>query len=170
MLAELFEKAERLKPYLESRLDLRDGAHLLLKQHEERERPLSDYAPRLEQIVAGRILLISDTWCSDGAINMGLFLWLSQQNYDLDIRVIGSAGLDQMIMKLLEAEKVKTPLAIVLSEDLSQVKGIFVERPKDIRALENSEDQLKRIKLMRAYRDGLFLWQTLEELLSYLES
>lgn len=169
MLAELFDQAEGIKAYLENRIDLADNAKLLLRQHEERERPLADYAVRLERITGGRILLISDSWCSDAAINMGLFLWLSQQTYDLEIRVLGSAGLDQSIMKLLGTDKVKTPLAIVLTED-SQAKGIFIERPKDIRALENSDDQLKRIKLMRAYREGLFLWQTLEELLSYLES
>lgn len=170
MLAELFEKAEDIKSYLESRLDLTEGAQLILRQHEERERPLSDYGPRLEQIVGGRILLISDAWCSDAAINLGLYLWLSQQSYDLEIRVLGSAGLDQTIMKLLGSDKVKTPLGIVLSEDLTLVKGIFIERPKSIRALENSDDQLKRIKLMRAYREGLFLWETLEEVLCYLES
>lgn len=169
MLAELFNKAESIQFYLENKSDLAESAALVLRHHEEKERPLSDYASRLQQIESGKILLISDSWCSDAAINMGLFLWLSKQSFDIEIRVIGSAGLDQSIMKLLGTDKVKTPLAIVLSSDLSKDKGIFIERPKDIRALENSDDQLKRMKLMRAYREGLFLWQTLEELLTYLE-
>jgi hypothetical protein len=168
MLNDIFDRAEPILNYLKKDADLMGKVVELYDNHQKKEKPLEVYLEQLMAIKHARILVISESWCSDCVIHYALFRWLAEECPQIDVRVIGRDGLECIIMELISIDKAKIPCAVVLNDDGS-AKGIFVERPKDIRALENSDDQMKRISLMRGYREGLFLWQSLEEILDYLE-
>jgi hypothetical protein len=42
--------------------------------------------------------------------------------------------------------------------------GVFIERPNIIRELDQSEDQLRRIVMMRDYRSGKYIQHTAREI------
>ena len=168
MLGEIFDKAQPILSYLKNEPELLEKMIELLDNHQEKEKPLESYLEQLSAIKQGRILVISESWCSDCVIQYALLRWLAEECHQLDIRVIGRDGYERTIMDHIGMEKAKIPFIAVLDEK-GNAKGVFIERPKDIRELETSDDQMKRIGLMRAYREGLYLWQTLEELIDYLE-
>ena len=168
MLNDIFNRAEPILDYLKRDPELMGKVVELYDNHQRKEKPLEVYSEQLNAIKGGRILMISESWCSDCVIHYALFRWLAEECPNIDVRVIGRDGLEQTIMGLIGIEKAKIPCVAVLAPD-GTAKGVFVERPKSIRDLDNSDDQMKRISLMRGYREGLFLWESMEEILDYLE-
>ncbi len=168
MLNDIFNRAEPILDYLKKDPELMGKVVELYDNHQKKEKPLEVYLEQLNAIKHARILMISESWCSDCVIHYALFRWLAEECPNIEVRVIGRDGLEQTIMDLIGIDKAKIPCVAVLAEDGS-AKGVFVERPKSVRDLETSDDQMKRISLMRGYREGLYLWQTMEEVLDYLE-
>lgn len=168
MLGDIFDQAQPILSYLKKDQELLEKVVELYDNHQRKEKPLETYLEQLSAIKHGRILVISESWCSDCVIHYALLRWLAEECPQIDIRVIGRDGYERLIMDQIGIEKAKIPFIAVL-DDKGEAKGILVERPKDIRELETSDDQMKRISLMRAYREGLYLWQSMEEILDYLE-
>lgn len=169
MLKDIFNRAEPILTHLKHEEDILEKIAQIYDNHQKKEKPLEVYLERLSAIHSGRILMISESWCSDCVIQYALMRWLAEESPQLDIRVIARTGLEDVVKKLIGREQAKIPCIVVLDEK-DEAKGVFVERPKSIRDLESTDDQMKRITLMRSYRDGLFLWETLEELIDYLEA
>ncbi len=168
MLNDIFNRAEPILTHLKHENEILEKIAQIYDNHQKKEKPLEVYLERLSAIHSGRILMISESWCSDCVIQYALMRWLAEECPQLDVRVIARTGLEDIVKELVGRDQAKIPCITVLDES-GKAKGVFVERPKSIRALETSDDQMKRIGLMRGYREGLFLWETLEELIDYLE-
>ncbi len=169
MLNDIFNRAEPILNHLKHEDDILENIAQIYDNHQKKEKPLEVYLERLSGVHSGRILMISESWCSDCVIQYAVMRWLAEECPQIDVRVIARTGLEEVVKQQVGRDQAKIPCIIVL-DDKGNSKGTFVERPKSIRELETSDDQMKRISLMRGYREGLFLWETLEELIDYLEA
>lgn len=114
-----------------------------------------------------RILFFGEMWCPDCVINAAALAGIIKQVKILEVRVQPRDGNEEVIMGLGDGSKARIPTIVPL-DDQGKPKGIFVERPKVIRDLEQSEDQLKRIVMMRDYRAGRYVLDTAKEIMEML--
>ncbi len=114
-----------------------------------------------------RILYFGEMWCPDCLINAVALAGMIKEIKAIEVRVQPRDGNEEIIIGLGDGVKAKIP-TIVLLDDNGEAAGVFVERPKRIRDLEQSEDRLKRIVMMKEYRAGLYIEDTVRELMAML--
>jgi thiol-disulfide isomerase/thioredoxin len=111
-----------------------------------------------------RLLFFGDFWCPDCVISTAAVIGLQKAFPDLEVKVLSRDGNEEIIKVLGDGDKAKIPTLVPLSIDFEPL-GIFIERPAAIRALEQTEDQIKRIVMMRDYRAGKFIAEAALELM-----
>jgi len=111
-----------------------------------------------------RILFFGEMWCPDCVINAAALAGIMKQVKVLEVRVQPRDGNEEVIMRLGDGKKARIPTIVPLDDQGNPI-GVFVERPKVIRELERSEDQLKRIVMMRDYRAGRYVLDTAREIM-----
>lgn len=111
-----------------------------------------------------RILFFGELWCPDCVINAVALAGIMKKVKALEVRVQPRDGNEEVIMALGDGTKARIPTIVPL-DDQGNTLGVFVERPKMIRALEQSEDQLKRIVMMKEYRAGYYVQDTAREIM-----
>ena len=112
-----------------------------------------------------RILYFGELWCPDCVINAVALAGIMKQIKVLEVRVQPRSGNEDVIMSLGDGVKAKIPTIVPLDDQGSPL-GVFIERPALIRALDQSEDQMNRIVMMRAYRAGEYVQDTAREIMA----
>jgi hypothetical protein len=110
-----------------------------------------------------RILFFGELWCPDCVINAVALAGMMKQVRTLEVRVQPRDGNETVIQNLGDGIKAKIPTIVPL-DDQSMPMGVFIERPNIIRELDQSEDQLRRIVMMRDYRSGKYIQHTAREI------
>ncbi|SCZ81985.1 thioredoxin family protein [Acidaminobacter hydrogenoformans] len=115
-----------------------------------------------------RILYFGEMWCPDCLLNAVALAGMMKKIKVLEVRVQPRDGNEAVIKGLGDGVKAKIPTIVPL-DDHGEALGVFVERPMRIRALEQSDDQLKRIVMMKEYRAGLYIEDTAREIMAMLK-
>ena len=129
----------------------------------------SDFSDVQPPAVPVRILFFGELWCPDCVINGAALAGILRETHgqNLDVRVQPRDGNEQVIMALGDGVKARIPTIVALDGE-GEPLGVFVERPSAIRALESTEDQLKRIAMMKAYRAGGFVTEAAREIMEMM--
>lgn len=106
------------------------------------------------------ILGFSELWCPDCQINLTVMDYLTKLNPNIKLRLHGRSGNEEIIRKYTDDKRVKIPLFIYLNEEFEKI-GTFVELPSNVKAIENSENQVEKIIIKREYRKGSYMEQTI---------
>lgn len=114
------------------------------------------------------ILFFGDLWCPDCVINSVAVKGLTNIFPGLKVRVLSRDGNEEIIKLLGDQVKAKIPTIVVMSQTFEPL-GVFVERPEIIRELEQTDDQVQRIIMMRDYREGKFIADAASEIYKILK-
>ena len=106
------------------------------------------------------ILGFSELWCPDCQINLTVIDYLTKLNPNIKLRLHKRLGNEDLIKQHSDDGKVKIPLFIYLNENFEKI-GVFTELPSNVKAIENSENQVERIVTKREYRKGSYMEQTI---------
>ncbi|MDH0747039.1 thioredoxin family protein [Pseudomonas sp. GD03842] len=106
------------------------------------------------------LLAAGEMWCPDCQINLAVMDSLQRFAPSVTLSIITKARAEDALKTHLALERVAIPFVLVLDRDF-QVIGRFVERPD---AVVQGGDALKP-----AYRAGLYVESTVEDLLAIFE-
>lgn len=135
----------------EQRADLMRWQALLESQTEAVNRAL---APAESLAGRFRLLVAAEMWCPDCHRNIPPMALLCQRLPDTSLAIV-TRDEAQPLLRLLNIDKVKIPLAVVLDVDFSPL-GTFIERPASV--VNGGEAQLE------AYRRGELLTETISDI------
>ncbi|WP_142414510.1 thioredoxin family protein [Hathewaya massiliensis] len=114
------------------------------------------------------ILIAAEVWCPDCVLNVPGALYISKLNPKVKLSFIKREGNEESLQEFAIDGKVKIPTFIVMDKDF-KLKGTLVERPKNIKEVENQDDQVKRIVEMKKYRSAEYIDKVVEELMDIIE-
>ncbi|BEP30168.1 thioredoxin family protein [Helicovermis profundi] len=115
-----------------------------------------------------KILVFGELWCPDCTVNISALQILSKFNKKIEFRILPRNGFENDIKELTGLDEVKIPTIIVMNNTY-KIKGQFIERPQEILELENEENQVKRIVNMKEYRNGLYIGETIKEIIEIIK-
>lgn len=110
------------------------------------------------------ILGFSELWCADCQINASVMNYLTQLNPNINLRLVSLKGHEEIIKEHSDDGKVKIPIFLMLDENFNKI-GDFIEVPSNVRAIEETENQVERIQIKKEYRKGKFMEQTVRDFL-----
>lgn len=106
------------------------------------------------------ILGFSELWCPDCQINLTVMDYITKLNPNIKLKLHKRSGNEELIKKHSDDKRVKIPLFIYLNEEFEKI-GAFIELPSNVKAIENSENQVEKIVTKREYRKGSYMEQTI---------
>lgn len=115
------------------------------------------------------ILAFAEVWCPDCIVSVPGLKKLNDINSLIDFSVVGREGNEEYLEEYKEDNKAKIPTFLIMDEKF-KVKGAFIERPKAIKEIEKSGDQVKIIVEKRNYRAGKYINATIKEILDIIKN
>ena len=111
-------------------------------------------------IQEGKLLVFSESWCSDCRINVTALKSILKQNKpDMSVCVLSREGNEELLYKLSGDERIPT----IIFEDFKGNRRIFIERPKAVTdLLMNNQREIKAN--MQRYKQGELLQDSIDEL------
>lgn len=109
-----------------------------------------------------KIIVFGEVWCPDCVINISALEIINKVNSDIEFKVLPREGHEAFIKEQINSEKAYIPTFIIMDEEYNKL-GVFIERPEVIKELEDSGDQVKRIVMMKAYRKGDHIIDTIQD-------
>lgn len=113
------------------------------------------------------ILGFSELWCPDCQMNLTVMDYLTKINDNIKLSLHKRSGNEDIIKQYSDDKRVKIPLFIYLNEEF-EIIGTFVELPSNVKAIENSENQVEKIVTKREYRKGSYMEQTIIDFITEL--
>lgn len=167
MLKKIYTKANKFKEFIEG-----DEA-----KHKDKMIKYSNVLTIDEQLreeitslsIKTKILVFGELWCPDCTLNISALEIMNKLNNKIEFKIIEREGYEDTIKEITNSDTIKIPTIIVMDKHYN-VKGLFIERPKEILELENETDQIKRIVKMREYRNGLYIGETIKEIIEIINS
>ena len=135
--------------------DLQRWQALLESQHEAVEKALAPVQTLTDRF---HLLVAAEMWCPDCHRNIPPMALLCQRLPNVEMAIV-TRDEAQPLIALLDIEKVKIPLAVVLDADFAPL-GTFIERPASV--VNGDESQLE------AYRCGELLAETISDITAML--
>lgn len=115
-----------------------------------------------------KVLVLGEIWCPDCRINMPAMEIINRLNPRIDFRIIPREGNEMDFEGYMVDGKVKIPTFIIMDKDYKEL-GHILERPKKVKDFYDRGDQLEIIKNSKLYREGYFIVDMVEEILSYID-
>lgn len=115
------------------------------------------------------ILAFAEVWCPDCIVSVPALKKLNDINSLIEFSVVGREGNEEYLEEYKEDNKAKIPTFLIMDEEF-KVKGAFIERPKSIKEIEKSGDQVKIIVEKRNYRAGKYINATIKEILDIIKN
>lgn len=112
------------------------------------------------------ILAFAEIWCPDCMINVPALQKIHNSNQNISFKIIKREGNEKFLNDFMENGKVKIPTFIVLEND--KVLGAFIERPKFVKNIENSTNQVDIIVTKKKYRNGEYINETIKDILDII--
>lgn len=106
------------------------------------------------------ILGFSELWCPDCQINLTVMDYITKLNPNIKLKLQSREVNEEIIKKHTDDGKVKIPLFIYLDDNFEKI-GSFIELPSNVRNVEDSDNQVERIKTKKEYRKGNYMEQTI---------
>ncbi|MDR5658363.1 thioredoxin family protein [Serpentinicella sp. ANB-PHB4] len=113
------------------------------------------------------VLAFAEIWCPDCRINVPALQILRNTNRNFDFRILPREGYEIHMQKYEYKGKPRIPTFIIMDKDFNEL-GVFVERPSLVkeRLTNGSESDIEITK--RKYKNGEYLKNTIEEILSII--
>lgn len=158
MLKELFESGYSFEyEFNHSDLAYREKT-IEYREHMNISKDTIDKIKSIQQPIY--ILGFSELWCPDCQINLTVMDYLTKLNSNIKLSLHKKSGNEEFIKKYSDDGRVKIPLFIYLNKDFEKI-GTFIELPSNVKAIENSGNQVKKIVTKREYRKGTYMEQTI---------
>lgn len=157
-----------LKELFEAGCDFEDEFNKSDSLHREKAQEYRDGMKISEEIINKiksiedelYILGFSELWCPDCQINLTVIDYITKLNPNIKLKLQGREGNEEIIKEHSDDGRVKIPLFIYLDSEFEKI-GSFIELPSNVRAVENSDNQVEKIVTKREYRKGNYMEQTI---------
>ena len=126
-----------------------------------------DMRSKIKAVPSAHILVFGEVWCPDCMINMAALEVMHRLNAKIEYTVVPRESNEEALKAITPDKTAKIPTFVALSESW-EAQGLFLEKPKVIKEVEAGKDQAKRIVVKRDYRQGKYLLEAMEELITLL--
>jgi len=155
---ELFQVGQKFKEYI--KIGSQDERNRSSKNYSKIDLPL-DLIDEIKEIQDKIYILVSgEMWCPDCQLNITIAKKLTEINDNIELSIITLGRGKRYLTPLLNLEEFKIPTMVILDKNFNQL-GLFLERPKSIKKLEeNTENESLYFKgnfLIDAARELVFL-------------
>lgn len=130
---------------------------------------LSEYKKEIEELPPRRVLAFSESWCPDCIVNLTVINEVVDTHPKWELKVTGREGHEGLLAKFYQDGRGRIPTVLFLDDNF-QVMEVFKEKPHRIREAEAGDDQLERVKVKKAYREGRLWRETVKEIISIFEN
>lgn len=113
------------------------------------------------------ILTLAEIWCPDCMINVPVLQKMKKYNDNIEFSIIKREGNEKYFKKYSVDGKIKIPTFIVFDDDFNEI-GYFIERPKIIKDIYKSDNQVDIIIATKKYRNGQYGNETARDILDML--
>ncbi|MGB3365922.1 MAG: thioredoxin family protein [Acidaminobacteraceae bacterium] len=162
MLKTLFEQGMTFEDFM----NLENGKHKdIMKSFSSIDaisKELKDQILKVEKKI--KILVFGEVLCPDCVINVSALEKLHLVNNKVEFMIVGRDGNEDTIKIYGDKDKSYIPTFVIMDEEYN-VLGNFIERPISIKKLSDEKDQVKRILMMKNYRKGEYIDETIWEIL-----
>jgi hypothetical protein len=114
------------------------------------------------------ILVFGEIWCPDCMVNVPALQKMTDINDKIIVRIVSREGNEAHMINYSPNGKPKIPTFVVMNQEF-QVKGIFVEQPQTLKAIEAKGNQTEMIVARRKYQRGEYINDTIKEILGIIE-
>jgi len=111
-----------------------------------------------------KILVFSEVWCPDCVINVSALEKLHLINNKVEFKIVGREGNEDTMKVYGDKDKSYIPTFVIMDDNYN-VLGNFIERPISIKKVAAETDQVKRILMMKNYRKGEYIDETIRDIL-----
>lgn len=115
-----------------------------------------------------KLLVIAERWCPDSIINLPALMIMVEQNPKIQLKIVSRTGHEDLLDEVDSKDKTWLPTVLVIKNEV--VVGRFVERPSVVTHAEHGEDQVRKISVMKAYREGQYMVETMCDILDLLNA
>jgi thioredoxin family protein len=157
---ELFQVGQKFENYIE--VGTQGEKDRIPKNYSRTDLP-KDLINEIKKIQERVYILASgEMWCPDCQLNITVAEKLTEINDNIKLSIISMGRGRKFLTPLLNLEEFKIPTMVILDENFNQ-KGLFLERPKTAKKLEDTaENELFYLK-------GNFLTDTARELVQSIK-
>lgn len=114
------------------------------------------------------ILAFAELWCPDCQINLPAIYTISENNNNVEFKIVPREGNENLMERYKLDGKVKIPTLVIMDEDFNEI-GYFIEVPNIVRDVVNRGNQVEIIVTKREYRNGKYITNTIEEVLDIIK-
>lgn len=166
MLKTLYEQGMAFDKFME----LDDGKHINdFKRFSSIESSSNELIEAIKKVqIKIKILVFGEIWCPDCVINISALEKIHLVNDKIEFSIVERKGNEDTIKIYGDKDKAYIPTFVIM-DDSYNVIGNFIERPTVIKDLETELDQVKRILMMKNYRKGDYIDETICDILKKIE-
>lgn len=122
---------------------------------------------KILEVDSANLIVFGEVWCPDCMINMAVLEAIHRVNGAIKYSIVPREGHEEDIKSLTPDGSAKIPTFVSVNS-VWKPKGLFLEKPKVVKEVEASGDQVKRIVVKRDYRNGKYILDAMEELVEIL--
>jgi hypothetical protein len=123
---------------------------------------------RIKEIdYAVKILVFAEMWCPDCIVNIPALEIMKRQNSNIDYRILTRDDNIELLKGYEVEGRPRIPTFLIFNSDFNLI-GTFIEKPAFIKEVETHGDQVNIIKVKKAYRNGEYVEETINEVLGKL--